>query len=412
MTIPTAPEPSYTAPTDPPQNTQPIERIAPQSDLDAAKVPTKGPKLVFRRPVSHQPDDTSNSANMHSSRRASSSRHVKAEQGLYTATGRPSRSSRGGGISYAEPEDSDEEVVAAPISTRTGRKSRAPTRYGEGNGLGEEDDFEDKMMTSPVVPDSHEKRRSSRGRGLNVNDFAIPSVVAADEDVYADGSPAPRRKVRAFPPRSNRRSQVVHEEDGEGEYVEAPVQHLRQSTRSTRQKSRHASADDEEDYNPDEKEEVESGSATETDRAPSDIVVDDEDDDFIESDGSYGGYRRARPKPKPVKRNNRSAPKRSTRSSARVARSPSEGSDGMPKKRELRERTKAINYRLPPPDITFELEQQALEKIDNRIGSLGNVGRKKASHFSGTLPWLVNAAPKATRPMGDDDSDSVSPQSR
>ena len=381
-------------------------------------------KLVIRRPVAAAPSTSEpepvNNPEMPPSRRSSSSQ-VKAEGDLYTPAGRPMRASRIQAQRsfplYREADDDSEEEERHNLreepSTKPARQTRASARSGEVDA----DAFEDRMMTSPVVPDSHDKRKT-RGRKMDVKQFEITHEESAEDD-YADGSPGPRRsKILPFPPRSGRLAAAMngnHQgggEDEDGDYVEEPDQSQQRSTRSggRKQKSRHASADDEEDWSPGKEA---SASATESDQAHSDPIIDDDEE---ESDDSYGVYRsprrRPRPKPKPAPTRATRATRRSTRSAARAARSPSEGSDGMPKKRELRERTKAVNYRLPPPDITLELEARELEDVTGPSGPGGGFGsgpgRKKTSHFTGTLPWLVKTTQRPNMSMGDDDSDSVS----
>lgn len=319
---------------------------------------------------------------------------------------RPSRSSRAQKVSYADPvEDDDEEEYEDPIEEddegdyqeqpqyhqevihKSSRTRRAPERYAP-------DDFEGKVLhTSPIK--ARRSGRSSRSHPDEEED--------GDEEVITTNT-ASRRK--SFPPRPPAvELQNMFDDDDTGPPPDTQETATDATPRkSNRGKSRQSS---EGSFEPDQ-----SDAATQTGQSESDDPIAGfiQDDNTEESD--YGRpIQRQRQAPRRSKR----PAKRSTRSSARARNrrdEEEEDDDGIPVKKRLRERKSAVNYALPPADLSAEILQDAIATASRPGGSgRAGVGRAGGVRFTGAagkaLPWSARGRDLA-QAMGDPDtSDSV-----
>lgn len=319
---------------------------------------------------------------------------------------RPVRSSRHTqkAVSYAEPEDDqeefddpqeDEEEYHEPeaIKSTSGRTRRPPSRYSE-------DDFENKLLhTSPIKPQPKRNGRSSRSRG--------------DEEPMYEEIVATRRKAfpqRQAPPAADSGLDNMFDEDDDGPPPPPDTQETTMSDTTPRKgKSRQSS---EHSFEPDQSDDHTEQSESD-DPIANDLIHDDENSDELESD--YG-----RPQPsrrKATRQTRRPNTRTSTRSSARNRSNRNrqldleeEDDDGIPVKKRLRERKSAVNYALPPADLSAEILQDAIATASRPNGRAG-VGRANGVRFGGAagkaLPWSARGRDLA-QAMGDPDtSDSV-----
>jgi hypothetical protein len=327
----------------------------------------------------------------------------------YEYGARPVRSSRQAQktISYADPEDDEEEFndqqeeseqedYQEPEVHRStsGRTRRAPSKYGD-------DNFENKLLhTSPIKPPPKKNGRSSRSRG--------------DEEPVYEEMVTTRRK--AFPPRQPASAagpglDDMFDENDNGPPPPPDTQETTMTDITPRKgKSRQPS---EGSFDPDQSEDQTEQSESD-DPIANDFIHDDEHSDELESD--YG-----RPQPsrrKPARQARRPNTRTSTRSSARSRNTRNrqldmeeEDDDGIPVKKRLRERKSAVNYALPPADLSAEILQDAIATASRPNGRAA-VGRANGVRFGGVagkaLPWSARGRDLA-QAMGDPDtSDSVS----
>jgi len=345
---------------------------------------------------------------------------------------RPSRSTRKAQVSYADADDDEEEYddriqnddddeddgegdyqdqgqhqpKFEQVIHKPSRNRRAPARYAE--------EFEDKLLhTSPVKSDPVPRRngRSSRSHP----DMDMNEDEEEEEEVMATNT-ASRRK--SFPPRpiavAPESLQGMFDDDDNGPPPPPDTQETATDAtprKATRGKSRQSS---EGSFEPDQSDvATQTGQSESDDPIANDFIHDDTENDDLESD--YGRPRRQqrqvqrRPKPRQSKR--------STRSSARTRNrrdEEEEDDDGIPFKKRLRERKSAVNYALPPADLSAEILQDAIATA-SRPGGSGSgrpgVGRAGGVRFSGAagkaLPWSARGRDLA-QAMGDPDtSDSV-----
>jgi hypothetical protein len=320
---------------------------------------------------------------------------------------RPSRSSRAQKVSYAD--DADEEEFDDPIEEedddegdyqdhdevihKSSRTRRAPQRYAE-------DDFENKLLhTSPIKP-----KRNGRSSRSHVDEEYEAEVIPANT--------ASRRK--SFPPRPPAAElQNMFDDDDNGPPPPDTQETATDATprKATRGKSRQSS---EGSFEPDQSDAQSQTGQSESDDPIAGFIQDDNtEEDGLESDYGHPRQRQRqrqaprRPKPRPAKR--------STRSSARARNrrdDEEEDDDGIPFKKRLRERKSAVNYALPPADLSAEILQDAIATASRPGGSgRAGVGRANGVRFSGAagkaLPWSARGRDLA-QAMGDPDtSDSV-----
>jgi len=321
---------------------------------------------------------------------------------------RPSRSSRAQKVSYAD--DADEEEFDDPIEEeddddegdyqdqpqyhedavhKSSRTRRAPQRYIP----------EDDIHTSPIKPKRN--GRSSRSH--------------ADDDYEAEVIPentASRRK--SFPPRPPAAElQNMFDDDDNGPPPPDTQETATDATprKATRGKSRQSS---EGSFEPDQSDVASQTGQSESDDPIAGFIQDDNsEEDALESD--YGHPRQRQRQRQAPRRSKPRPAKRSTRSSARARNrrdEEEEDDDGIPFKKRLRERKSAVNYALPPADLSAEILQDAIATASRPGGSgRAGVGRANGVRFSGAagkaLPWSARGRDLA-HAMGDPDtSDSV-----
>ena len=344
----------------------------------------------------------------------------------YSSSGRMRRPAAGVTSYKEEPESEDEKIDLRP--TRSGRSIKAPARYaqddgadyGGGGGSGrrntrvvDEDDFENTMMTSPVM-DTPVKMRTAKSVGKAKKRIIDPDDEDEDdaegEIELDDASPPPRAQST----RSTRSKHNEDDDDADFDDSQQPRHGRNTGSRSTRvsnrAKSRHSSAD---------AESYREASASATDEEEVVISPERDFDEFDDDADSHSDSPRPRrttraaPRRQPPPR--QSNARRSTRASARNTRD-----DSDEPKRTLRERPK-VNYQLPPLDVSAEINEATIAAAANAAGAskkrgVGFAGGTRFGSRGGGLrgmPWAMGGGQpgKMTQSMGDPDtSDSVSPR--
>jgi hypothetical protein len=327
---------------------------------------------------------------------------------------RPSRSTRKSKVSYADDDDEEEfddrieeddegdyedkpQYHQEEVAHKSSRTRRAPVRYT--------DDFEDKLLHTSPIKAPKRNGRSSRSHPDDEDDFQEEVIPA---------NTASRRK--SFPPRPPQAVlESMFDDDDNGPPPPPDTQETETLTdatprKATRGKSRQSS---EGSFEPDQSDaQTQTGQSESDDPIAKDFIHDDTENDDLESD--YGRprqrQRQVQRRPKPTR-----SSKRSTRSSARNRNRRDEEEDeddGIPVKKRLRERKSAVNYALPPADLSAEILQDAIATASRPGGSgRAGVGRAGGVRFSGAagkaLPWSARGRDLA-QAMGDPDtSDSV-----
>jgi len=361
------------------------------------------------------------------------SRQPKAEQGAYM----PIQAGFGSAFESGIPIEQEEIITVKEElpATKSGRHVKPPERY---TGPSE---IEDKLMetssagyrSSPVVT-----RRKSR-RIVDPDD----QDGEGDENEYAP----PRN---AFPPRRNRDSgnsqsftnQSVDRRTSlnsngnvngarrSGVPPKITVTHSR-PTRSTRSSAKKPNSDDEEDFQP-SNEDLASATDASTDPIEVDYIEEDEEDDALESENSYGRPIRTRQSQSQAQRqrasSSRNTRSNATRRSARVAAKPADSDDDFggrggrarrrsgafdePITKRLRERASKVDYTMPGQLDEAELRASAIAAVSRPRGALGGLG-VNARSIGGIgmrggikpMPWSAKGNELA-KAMGDDTSDS------
>ena len=320
---------------------------------------------------------------------------------------RPSRSSRAQKVSYADDADEDEFDDRDPIEEeeddegdyqdhdeivhKSSRTRRAPQRYAE-------DDFENKSHTSSIKP-----KRNGRSSRSHADDEYEAEVIPANT--------ASRRK--SFPPRPPAAElQNMFDDDDNGPPPPDTQETATDATprKATRGKSRQSS---ENSFEPDQSDAQSQTGQSESDDPIAGFIQDDNtEEDGLESD--YGHPRQRQRQRQAPRRSKPRPAKRSTRSSARARNrrdEEEEDDDDIPFKKRLRERKSAVNYALPPADLSAEILQDAIATASRPGSGRAGVGRANGVRFSGAagkaLPWSARGRDLA-QAMGDPDtSDSV-----
>jgi hypothetical protein len=366
-----------------------------------------------------QPNDELSAKDNSMSRRASN--------GNESYGGRPARSSRGATRkSYADPESDedafpeegegedydDESIPREAVPARSSRNRHAPKRYAEEQA---EDAYEVKPRHPGPNKHAVATRKSSRSSRSHPDsgDYGEALTGSGEQDPSSEVIVANRRK--AFPPRAAPPAVAdLFDDDDNGPPPPMESQDTQTDTPRTRRtrngKSRQSS---EGSFAPDQSDTHSEQSESDDPIANDFIRHDDEDfDDDLESESD-----RPRRRQKQIRQ---VARRPATRTSARNTRARNrrqdrdDDDDEVPFTKRLRERKSAVNYALPPADLSAEILQDAIASASRPGGGPGRpgVGRAGGVRFGAAagkaLPWSSRGRDLA-HAMGDPDtSDSVS----